>query len=99
MKMDIITVAEKFIKFLKANEAYENYIIATNQQKRNKSVISALRNMSSIPEWSPYECINLAFTWDFTDQPGDYWLLLDAEWRELLNDTNTTKKCSYKSIW
>ena len=67
---------EKFIKFLKKNNAWENFERAFKDQRRD---VEVYKNDCKTPKNLQ---LSYAFTWNFTKEGYKYWSNLNDLWRE-----------------
>lgn len=72
-----------FIKFLKFNKAYENYIFNLKSTKggQKESVIFIVRHIT----YNPKDIIMNAFMWMPSKNQKKEWVELHREWQMLLN--------------
>lgn len=75
----VTTPKQQFIKFLKQNNVYEQYMhnFIKREEKRNK--LCPKNQFFSKTE--PEEYINKAFRYDLTKEGWLYWFKLSVEWR------------------
>ena len=71
---------KKFIRFLKQNNAYEQFMFAFRKQNalRNKKGLY-FKNYSNA---EPLKYVDYAFVWDNTKEGWEYWANLDKEWKK-----------------
>lgn len=72
-----------FIKFLKFNKAYENYILNLKETKggQKESINFIVRHIT----YRPNDIIMDAFMWNSSKKQKKTWVELHREWQMLLN--------------
>ena len=75
----VTTPKQQFIRFLKDNNAYEQYMFNFNkrEEKRNK----AYPKSQFFSKTKPENYVNRAFTWINTKEGNPFWFNLSIEWK------------------
>lgn len=78
----MITIKQQFIKFLKDNNAYEQYLFNFNKIYPKNQYLSKL---------TPENFIDRAFTWCYTNEGWQYWFNLSDEWQRYYTQNDNLK--------
>ena len=73
-----LTPKQQFIRFLKDNNAYGQYIL--NFNKREESRNKAYPKSQFFSKSEPFNFMNKAFTWCNTIEGWGYWNTLSRKW-------------------
>ena len=78
----VTTIKQQFIRFLKENNAYEQYMNNFNKREEFRNMICPKNKFFSKAE--PFNFINRAFTYDRTNEGYMFWFNLSTEWKKIL---------------
>lgn len=81
-----IIMKKQFIEFLKANEAYKNFV--RNAAEDHHTTLDSL-----VARWinNPYAWIMCAFDWDNVPESAGYWHDLHQKWVKQLDELEEQK--------
>ena len=79
----MLTFKQQFIRFLKQNNVYEQYIYNFNNGKYYRERFFNGKT-PFLSEDSPYGYITNAFSWGFTKEGTNFWLMITTKWDRIV---------------
>ena len=84
------TAKQQFIRFLKDNNVYGNYMCAFENRELYKKRRSSLKTF--FPTYKPEQYLLCAFDWDYTNEGMRYWYNLHKKWMHYLDNIKNNQE-------